>query len=103
MAEGEEKHLLEKKHLEDKKELISYPTVYAFKVMGKQEHGFSEYIRQLFRRLMGTDISQDSIAQQPSSRGKYVSLTVSVYLLSEEQRKAIYEALHKDKRVVYYL
>ncbi len=28
--------------------LIEYPTVYAFKVMGKLEHGFKEYVRQLF-------------------------------------------------------
>jgi hypothetical protein len=26
-----------------------------------------------------------------------------VYLLSEDQRRAIYAALHKEKRVIYYL
>jgi uncharacterized protein len=88
---------------EDKKPLIEYPTVYTFKVMGTQEHGFREYVRQLFKRLMATDVSPDSISEQPSSRGKYVSVNVSVYLLSEDQRKAIYEALHKEKRVLYYL
>lgn len=88
---------------EAQKALIEYPTVYPFKVMGKQEHGFKEHVRQLFRRLMGTEISLDSISEQPSSKGKYISVTVSVYLLSEEQRRAIYEALHKDRRVVYYL
>jgi len=85
------------------KPLIEYPTVYAFKVMGLQEHGFGEYVRQLFKRLMGTEVSPDSISLQPSSRGKYVSVTVSVYLLSEEQRRAIYEQLHKERRVLYYL
>ena len=45
----------------EKKPLIEYPTVYEFKVMGKQEHGFREYVRQLFTRLMGTEISLDSI------------------------------------------
>jgi uncharacterized protein len=83
--------------------LIEYPTVYAFKVMGKQEHGFSEYVRLLFSRLMGTEISQESIAVQPSTKGTYVSLTVSVYLLSEEQRRTIYLQLHQEKRIVYYL
>jgi uncharacterized protein len=85
------------------KPLIDYPTVYTFKVMGLQEGGFQEYVRQLFRRLMGTEISPDSISEQPSSRGKYVSVTVSVVLLSEEQRRAIYAALHQEKRVLYYL
>jgi putative lipoic acid-binding regulatory protein len=88
---------------EEKKPLIEYPTIYAFKVMGRQEHGFKEHVRQTFKRLMGTEISPDSISEQPSSKGTYISLTVSVYLLSEEQRRNIYEALHKDRRVVYYL
>lgn len=83
--------------------LIEYPTEYTFKVMGKQEHGFQEYVRLLFKRLMGTEISPDSIRAQPSSRGKYVSVSVSVYLLSEEQRRNIYTHLHKDRRVLYYL
>ena len=83
--------------------LITYPTVYAFKVMGKLEHGFKEYVRQLFGRLMGTEISLDSISENVSNKNTYVALTVSVYLLSEEQRKTIYAQLHKEKRVVYYL
>ena len=85
------------------KPLIEYPTVYDFKVMGKLEHGFPEYIRQKFSRLMGSEVSKDSIAENVSKQGHYVSLTVSVYLLSEEQRKTIYEDIHSDKRIVYYL
>lgn len=85
------------------KPLIEYPTVYAFKVMGKLEHGFAEYIRQKFSRLMGAEISNDAIAENVSKQGHYVSLTVSVYLLSEEMRLTIYAELHTDKRIVYYL
>jgi putative lipoic acid-binding regulatory protein len=85
------------------KPLIEYPTVYVFKVLGKQEHGFREYVRQLFKRVIGTEVSLDSIAERPSRLGKYLSVSVSVYLISEEQRRAIYEQLHKDKRVLYYL
>ncbi|MCP3143286.1 HP0495 family protein [Pyxidicoccus xibeiensis] len=89
---------------EEKKPLIEYPSVYTFKVMGKQEPpGFTEHVRELFRRLMGTEVSPDSIREQPSSKGTYVSLSVSVYLLSEEHRRAIYAGLHKDERVIYYL
>jgi uncharacterized protein len=85
------------------KPLVEYPTVYAFKVMGKLEHGFPEYIRAKFSRLMGSEVSRDSIAENVSKQGHYVSLTVSVYLLSEEQRQAIYADIHSDKRIVYYL
>lgn len=83
--------------------LIEYPTVYAFKVMGKLEHGFAEYIRLKFSRLMGTEVSQDSISENVSKQGRYVSLTVSVYLVSEEQRRTIYAEIHTDTRIVYYL
>lgn len=85
------------------KPLIEYPTVYTFKVMGLQEGDFAAYVRQLFRRLMGTEISPDSISEQPSSRGKYLSVTVTVVLLSEEHRRSIYATLHQEKRVLYYL
>jgi uncharacterized protein len=88
---------------EPKLPLIEYPTVYAFKVMGRLEHGFGEWVRQLFGRLMGSEVSPDSIAENVSKQGHYVSLTVSVYLLSEEQRQGIYQALHKEKRILYYL
>lgn len=85
------------------KPLIEYPTVYAFKVMGRREHGFSEWVRQLFTRLMGSEVSRDSISENVSKQGHYVSLTVSVYLLSEEQRQSIYAGIHREKRVLYYL
>jgi hypothetical protein len=88
---------------EEKKPVIEYPAVYTFKVMGMQEHGFAEYVRTLFKRLMGTEISPDSIREQPSSKGKYVSVSVTVYLLSEEHRRSIYAQLHQEKRVIYYL
>lgn len=85
------------------KTIIEYPTIYPFKVMGLQEHGFSEYVRLLFSRVLGTEVSRDSVSVQPSSRNKYVSITVSVYLISEEQRRRLYEQLHKERRVLYYL
>ena len=88
---------------EDKKPLIEYPAIYTFKVMGEQTPDFSEHVRSLFKRKMGTEVSPDSIHVQPSSKGKYVSLSVSVFLLSEEQRRAIYAELHQDPRIVYYL
>jgi hypothetical protein len=52
---------------------------------------------------MGSEVSRDSIAENVSKQGHYVSLTVSVYLLSEEQRRKIYAEIHTDKRIVYYL
>ncbi len=88
---------------EEKKPLIEYPASYTFKVMGKQEHGFVAYVRELFSRLMGQALAEDAVREQPSSRGRYVSVSVSVFLHSEEHRRSIYAELHRDERVIYYL
>ena len=83
--------------------LIDYPSVYAFKVMGRAEEGFREWVRQLFKVLLGTEISDDALTERQSEGGKYVSVTVEVLLLSEDQRRAIYTRLHQERRVLYYL
>jgi putative lipoic acid-binding regulatory protein len=82
---------------------FNYPLDYTFKVMGKQEHGFKEYVRQLFHRVLAQEVSQDSMSELPSKGAKYLSVSVTVVLLSEEQRARVYEALHKDRRILYYL
>ena len=87
----------------ERKPLIEYPTTYTFKVMGKQEHGFREYVRGLFHRIMGQEISPDSMSEQPSRGEKYVSISVTVVLLSEEQRRHVYTELHTERRILYYL
>ena len=97
-------HGPEGEHGQDRsKPLIEYPTVYTFKVMGQQEHGFREYVRQLFHRMMGQEISPDSISEQPSQPGEVRLGHGHRVLLSEEQRRRIYEQLHKERRILYYL
>ncbi|MGO9830410.1 MAG: YbeD family protein [Myxococcaceae bacterium] len=85
------------------KPTLTYPQAYTFKVMGKQEHGFKEYVRQLFHRVLAQEISQDSMSELPSKGARYLSVSVTVVLISEEQRTRVYEALHKDRRILYYL
>ncbi|MEW5741534.1 MAG: DUF493 domain-containing protein [Myxococcota bacterium] len=88
----------------EKKPLIDYPTIYEFKVMGRRENGFEDWVRLLFGRLLGSEVSRDSITENVSKQGNYVSLSVTVFLQSEEQRQMIYGHLHKEKeRILYYL
>lgn len=88
---------------DEKPPLIEYPTTYAFKVMGKQTPDFTEYVRGLFSKLTGAEVPTSAIEPVPSSKGTYLSLTVSVRLNSEEQRRSIYLQLHEEERIVYYL
>lgn len=85
------------------KPLVEYPTVYAFKVMGRRDEGFKEFVSALFARLMGAPLAPEAIAENVSKQGNYVSLTVSVRLETEAQRQGIYAELHRDPRVLYYL
>jgi uncharacterized protein len=89
--------------IEEKKLLVEYPTDYTYKVMGVQSGDFRDYVLALFTRLMGAPVSEGALSEQPSSKGKYLSINVTVHLTSEEQRRAIYAELHRDPRVVYYL
>jgi putative lipoic acid-binding regulatory protein len=88
----------------DPKPLITYPTVYPFKVMGRRGEGFEEFVRALISTALGSEVSNDSIVENVSNKGTYVALTVSVNLLNEEQRQSIYASLHREKqRILYYL
>lgn len=87
----------------EKKPLIEYPTIYEFKVMGRREDGFEDWVRLLFGRILGSEVSKDSISENVSKQGNYVSLRVTLFLQSEEQRQTIYGHLHREKRILYYL
>ncbi|HET9450026.1 MAG TPA: DUF493 domain-containing protein [Aggregicoccus sp.] len=89
--------------VEEKKLTVDYPTDYTFKVMGLQAGDFRDYVLALFERLMGSPLASGALSEQPSSKGKYISINVTVFLTSEEQRRTIYAELHRDVRVVYYL
>ncbi len=81
---------------------LEYPLDYSFKVMGLAADDFAEHARRLVERIVG-EAPADGVAVRASAHGKYHSVTVRTTLRSEEQRRAVYQALHDDERVVYYL
>jgi putative lipoic acid-binding regulatory protein len=82
--------------------LIEYPLDYTFKVMGLAGDDFAEHARRLVSRVVG-GVPPEKVTIRASARGKYHSVSVVARLLSEEQRRAVYQALYDDPRVVYYL
>jgi len=81
---------------------IEYPLDYTFKVMGIAADDFPEHARRLVARLVG-GVAPDRVRTRTSAGGKYHSVSVVARLESEEQRRAVYLALHEDPRVLYYL
>ncbi len=81
---------------------LEYPLDYAFKIMGLAHDDFAEHARRIVERIVGA-APADQVVIRASAQGKYHSVTVTTRLVSEEQRRAVYQALHDDERVVYYL
>ncbi|MHB2015476.1 MAG: HP0495 family protein [Candidatus Xenobia bacterium] len=84
------------------KPTVTYPTDYMFKVMGEAAEDFSQHVEHLISPHTGPILAENLVTRQ-SNQGRYQSVTVRVRLESEEQRRAIYQALHDDPRVVTYL
>jgi putative lipoic acid-binding regulatory protein len=81
---------------------FDYPLEYTFKIMGLARDDFAEHARRLVERVVG-DAPADRVVVRRSAHGRYHSVSVVTRLESEEQRRAVYQALHEDERVVYYL
>ncbi|ABC81351.1 DUF493 domain-containing protein [Anaeromyxobacter dehalogenans] len=81
---------------------LEYPLRYTFKVMGLAADDFAEHARRLVARGVGEAPAID-VTVRASSGGKYHSVSVAVRLESEAQRRAVYQLLWQDERVVYYL
>jgi putative lipoic acid-binding regulatory protein len=82
--------------------LLEYPLRYTFKIIGLAGDDFAEHARRLVARVVG-DAPPADVSVRASSGGKYHSASVTVRLSSEGQRRAVYQELWEDDRVIYYL
>jgi putative lipoic acid-binding regulatory protein len=82
--------------------VLEYPLDYTFKIMGLAADDFAEHARRLVAAVVGA-APPERVTVRASAQGKYQSVSVEVRLASETQRRAVYQALHDDARVVYYL
>jgi putative lipoic acid-binding regulatory protein len=80
---------------------LDYPLEYTFKIMGLAGDDFAEHARRLVERVVPAPA--DRVVVRRSAQGKYHSVSVVTVLESEEQRRAVYQLLWDDERVVYYL
>jgi uncharacterized protein len=80
---------------------LEYPLEYTFKIMGLAGDDFAEHARRLVERVVPAP--PERVVVRRSAQGKYHSVSVVAVLETEEQRKAVYELLWGDERVVYYL
>ena len=86
----------------DGRPLIEYPTDYPVKVIGLAADDLAAHVQGVVEAT-GTRLAGDGVSTRASGRGKYLSVSLTVRLESEEQRHAVYAALKADPRVIYYL
>jgi putative lipoic acid-binding regulatory protein len=87
---------------ERKEQIIEFPTRFPIKIMGARHDDFSQTIFELVR-IHAADLTAEDIELRVSSGGNYISLTVTVLAISQEQLDNIYRAVTGHPMVKYVL
>ena len=80
---------------------IRFPCSFPLKVMGLNNELFEDEVRTVIEMVV--QAGPITYTKQPSSRGKYVSITATFTAVSQEQLDALYRALNNHKLVVMTL
>lgn len=82
--------------------LIDFPCTFPIKVMGETHENFSATIVETIQTLVPTFTSAH-VEMRASSAGKYISLTCSVDVVSQDQLDDIYRILSSHPLVKFAL
>ena len=82
--------------------LITYPSAFPIKVMGKAQPGFEQAVISVVMRH-APDFDTSAVETRSSREGKYLSLTATVTATSREQLDALYKDLCDHPMVVMVL
>ena len=87
---------------QEQESLITYPSDFPMKIMGAMQDNFASTIVELVQ-CHDTDFHAGKMELRPSSKGTYLSLTVTVRATSREQLDNLYRALSSHPMVKYVL
>jgi len=84
-------------------ELLDFPCEHGFKVFGDaaDQAQFSQNVLQVIQSVV--PVSSDAIQLRPSSKGRYVCVTISAQISSREQLEDIYTRLRTLEGLRYLL
>ncbi len=78
---------------------LNFPCEYPVRVIGRDEDGFFEFVCELVTRHV-PGLAVEDFKSNPSSAGKYVSVSVTFIAESRAQIDALYQELGSHKRVL---
>lgn len=82
--------------------LIEFPCAFPIKVMGLSGQDFDTLVAEIVRRHV-TEIADGAVRVKPSREGKFVSLTVTVWVETKQQLDGLYTELSGHERVLMVL
>jgi putative lipoic acid-binding regulatory protein len=82
--------------------LIEFPCEFPLKVMGLSGQDFDTLVVEIVRRHV-TEIDDGAVRVKPSREGKFVSLTVTVWVETKQQLEGLYTELSGHERVLMVL
>ena len=84
------------------KPLLTFPTEFPIKVMGRREEGYAQAILEVVLRH-APDYDPATMEMRPSKAGTYLSLTITITARSREQLDALYQDLSGHPMVTMVL
>jgi putative lipoic acid-binding regulatory protein len=78
--------------------LIEYPSDFPIKIMGATHESFAQIMVELVS-IHDPDFHEGKLEMRPSTKGNYLSLTVTVRATSREQLDNLYRALSSHPMV----
>ena len=82
--------------------LLAFPTEFPIKIMGRREGDFAQGVMEIVLRH-APDFDAKTMEMRPSSKGKYLGITVTIQAKSREQLDALYRDLCSHPAVVMVL
>ena len=82
--------------------LLSFPTAFPIKVMGRTQDGFAQAVVTIVQRH-APDFDPATMEMRASTAGKYLSLTCTINAVSREQLDNLYRELTSHPMVAMVL
>ena len=79
--------------------LLEFPTPFPIKALGRDEPGFRQLVTGLIAVHAVFD-PNDDVKEQASSKGNFISVTVTLRAESQQQLDTIYQCLHDHEQIL---
>ena len=79
-----------------------FPCEYTFKIFGRRSDTFVERVREIISASLGA-VPLDAVRVRESSQGRYLSVTVLMWVHTQAQLERVYADLRAEQQVLLYI